>query len=139
MKVTIMLSVFSWLMLVSILVNAQEADMYQTKIDNFKTMKTVGIVLIGASVPLGAIGAYMMVDANRKIDEENWGGFFSGTPELFWGFLVACLAGISLAGGTVMTIIGDKKMREYKSKQDGLKVEFYCAPQHAGFTLSYRF
>jgi hypothetical protein len=59
--------------------------------------------------------------------------------KIILGYIVACLTGVSLIGGTVMTIIGNKKMKEFKLKQDGLKVGLYCAPNHAGFTVSCRF
>jgi hypothetical protein len=38
-----------------------------------------------------------------------------------------------------MIIIGNKKMKEYQSKLDGLKVGAYYTPNHAGLTFTYRF
>jgi hypothetical protein len=139
MKTIMKLLVVSFLLTSVIPINAQTAELYQMKINKLKTVKTIGIVLMGASVPIGSFGAYCIIHGNNVYKEEDWSGFLGGLSEIFWGDIFVCLAGVSLVSGTVMTIIGVNKMKQYQSKLDGLKVGAFFTPNHAGLTLTYRF
>ena len=121
----------------AIQVNAQTEDLYKRKIDNFKPMKTIGIALIVAAVPVGALGAYLIADSENTSDDLE--GFIDFTFEYTVGYVFVWVAGASLIAGTVLTIISTSMIKKYQSKLDGLKVETYYTPNHAGFTLTYRF
>ena len=139
MKSIIPLLLFLLFFAFPINIKAQTADLYQKKINKFESMKTIGITLTAASIPLGALGAYWFFHGDRAMDENEWEGFFNGAAEVIWGTIVSCVAGFALAGGIVMTVFGSKKAKEYQSKLDGLKVGLYGTPGHAGISLTYRF
>jgi hypothetical protein len=67
MKAIIKLLVASFLITLTSTVYAQTEEIYQRKIVHYKSMKTIGIVLIAAAVPVGGIGTYWMVDGKKNI------------------------------------------------------------------------
>lgn len=139
MKSIFPILMFSLFLAFPINAKAQTAELYQKKINKYESMRTIGITLTAASIPLGALGAYWFFHGDRTMDEDEWEGFFNGAAEVVLGTIVTFVAGASLAGGITITVIGSKKMKEYQSRLDGLKVGLYGTPGHAGITLTYRF
>ena len=121
-------------------INGQTAEFYQKKIDHFKTQRIVGTVFIVSSVPAFALSVYYFAKADKDYESDDpWGGFWTGSTEFFLGCLFVGTGAGLLAGGIVMTTIGNKKIRFYQEKLDGLSINPYCTPRQAGLTLTYRF
>jgi len=59
--------------------------------------------------------------------------------ELIAGCVLVVVGTGLLAGGTVMHVIGNSKIKQYQEKLEGLKVGLYCTPKQAGLTFTYRF
>jgi hypothetical protein len=59
--------------------------------------------------------------------------------EFLLGNIFVYLGAAEIIGGTVMLIIGNKKMKQYSEKLNGLKLGMYCKPNQAGLTLTYKF
>jgi len=118
----------------------QTAEFYQKKLDHFKTQRTAGMVMMISAAPVGMLGTYWIVRGDRHLNaDDNWGGFWQGSFEIIAGCICAVVSAGLLAGGTVMNVIGNRKVNQYQEKLDGLKVSLYCTPTQAGFTLTYRF
>jgi hypothetical protein len=130
----------SLLMIHVIGINGQTAEFYQKKIDHFKTQRIVGTVFIVSFVPTTAVGIYYFVKADRAYaSDDPWGGFWTGSDYFIPGCLFVGAGAGLLAGGIVMTTIGNKKIRFYQEKLDGLSIHPYITPRQAGLTLTYRF
>jgi hypothetical protein len=137
MKAILKSSVVFFLMVSAISVDAQTEELYQKKIDNFRPMKIIGISLMAASVPMGAIGLSLIADSNHTSDDLE--GFLDSMTEYTTGYVLCVAAGASLIAGTVMTTISTIMIKKYQLKLNGLKVGAYFTPNQAGFTLTYRF
>jgi hypothetical protein len=140
MKYLKYLVTISLLMICATKISGQTAEFYQNRIDHFKTQRVIGTVLIFSSVPMDILGVYYFVQSEKDYNSDDpWGGFFQGSEEFFLGCLFVVVGIGMLAGGIVMTTIGNKKIRQYQEKLNGMHVSLYCTPKHAGLTLTYRF
>jgi len=127
-------------MLICNRIHGQTAEFYQKKIDHFKTQRIIGTVFIVSSVPTAAVGVYYLAKADKDDQSDDpWGGFWTGANDFFLGCIFVGAGAGLLAGGIVMTTIGNKKIRLYQEKLDGLSINPYFTPRQAGLTLTYRF
>jgi hypothetical protein len=138
------LILISCLMLIAEVANAQTAEFYQQKIDHYKTQQILGVALMATSLPMGSLGIYLIVRADRLLNDpdENadvWGNFFNGSFDLIAGIVCTAVGVGLLAGGTVMTAIAGNKIEKYQGMLDGLNVSIICTPEQKGLTLTYRF
>jgi hypothetical protein len=124
------------LLLTEVIVCGQTADFYQNKIKRFKPMKTIGISLMVASVPLGALGTAFIIDSENTSDDLEGVVEFGG--KYIAGYIFLGCAVASIAAGTALTIISSVMMKKYRTKLDSLKVGAYITPNQAGFTLTFR-
>ncbi len=120
--------------------NGQTEEFYQKKINHYRTERTAGMIMMISAAPAGMLGTYWIVRGDRHLSSEDvWGGFWQGSFEIVAGCIFVGIGIGLLAGGTVMNLIGNRKVNQYQEKLDGLKVGLYCTPKQAGLTLTYRF
>ena len=140
MKAMIKFLVVAFLLTGIIPLHAQTAEMYQRKIDNFKPMKTIGITLMGAAVPVGILGFILTSDSGRRADEsDDLGSFLDSMTEYTVGYIFTVAGGAFLIAGATLTTISSVMIKKYRTKLNRLEVGTYISPQHAGVTLTYRF
>jgi hypothetical protein len=123
---------------------AQDAQLYQRKIDQFNRMKNAGWTMTGIGGGLTVIGTVLLVTTDDSYwnDDEYYNDSDDGMDEAIQaiGGIVCIGVGIGLiAGGVTMGSIGSHKVKSYKNKLNNLSLGMVYNSKQQGFKIIYRF
>ena len=111
---------------------------YSLKYQKFKGMKTGGIVMIVAGGICTVAGIASVANSSSTYTSTTYPQGSDYQPGTAGVLLLS--GGISLIGGGItLAIIGNKKMKFYKQKMDGVSLNFNFKPQQPGLVLTYKF
>jgi len=138
MRPIITCCIVSVLMISKIAVQAQTAEQYQKKIDHFESMKNTGTIVALIGIPVSIVGI-ITYRSGIKNSESSSDAQLNSFIQIPVGVALMVIGGAGIISGLVLTVMGNSKMYEYQKKLENLQLGTYYTPQHAGFTLTYRF
>jgi hypothetical protein len=116
---------------------SNEKTLYLQKYNKFKGMKGGGIALTVIGAVVTVVG-FSNIGPTTTTNSNNGSGFYTST-EYNSGVLIASLGITAMGGGITLWAIGNKKMKFYKRKLDGLSLNLKMTPMQQGLSLNYRF
>lgn len=104
---------------------------YLEKVEKYKRMKTVGVVLSVA-------GTIAMIAAVAMVNEDDYTGYYTDDDD--YSEAVVAVAGVSALGaGIPLWIVGAHNQNKYEQKLKNVSIGMRITPQSRGLTLTYRF
>jgi hypothetical protein len=125
--------------------NLSQAKMYQLRIDNYKSMKNTGLILLVAGIPCTLTGiAFLIVGIRNENNGTSnlstyWASYDKGYNQKTAGYAIGGVGVGMMVSGLVLHVVGVRKTKEYQLKRDGLKIHPYTNLKSTGLTLTYRF
>ncbi|MBN1413906.1 MAG: hypothetical protein JW973_02295 [Bacteroidales bacterium] len=116
---------------------AQDSTLYKVKIERYKSMQRSGRGLLIAGGTTVAVGAITSGIGWGVVPQENSDDMAYTIGYIGVGVAVAGI--FLMVPGIILNSVGKNKVREYQIRLNDLRPSFYYTPQHAGFTLTYRF
>ena len=126
------------LMLFSITVHAQNAALYQNKIDHYHSLKNTGSIVMLCGIPVGIAGGIILADGLKEYNDP-LGDELASYVEIPAGAIIVALGSAAFIGGLILNINSNKKMIEYQEKLKNMKLGAYYSPRSAGISLRYTF
>jgi hypothetical protein len=117
--------------------NIDPQVLYQHKIQSYTKMKKTGTLLQFAGIVTTAFGLGAMYSA---VNEEHTYGYDYTSDPLYNIGIYGTGFGIDMIiGGSILKIIGKRKVIQYKKKLDGLSAGLCYNRNSTGFALVYKF
>jgi len=129
----------SFLMVFTVTVHAQNAELYQNKIHHYHSMKNTGSIVMLSGIPVGIAGGIIYSNGLKKYNDPAGYDELESYFQIPAGIVITALGGTAFIGGLVLNIIGNKKMIEYQKKLKNLKLGTYCSPKAIGLSITYTF
>jgi hypothetical protein len=125
--------------------NLQQAKMYQLKVDHYKSMKKTGGILTFSGAPciIGGVVLLLVGVHNKNVyTDDMYADFRSwdkGDRQVIVGSVIGGVGVAAIVSGFILHGVGNRKLKEYQLKRDGLKIHPYATLKSKGLTLTYRF
>jgi hypothetical protein len=123
--------------------NLAIAKLYQSKIDHYTSKKKTGGILAFSGVPFIITGVALIIvgDGNASSDnfDNDFDTFGKGVNQIIAGLFINAAGVAAFVSGLVLHGVGNRKIKEYQVKRDGLKINPYATLKSTGLTLTYQF
>ena len=142
MKIVTRVLVVSLIMINEFAVIAQDSADYQSELEKYLKMQRTGrtLVIVGAS-GIAVSGVWFLCWRHNYLENWSFDDLFLESKGfgLVGSMVLGGISTVVCVSGLIVNNKGKRKSADYQSKLNSLKIEPYYTPNHAGFTLTYRF
>jgi hypothetical protein len=99
--------------------NGTNFNLYSSKANQYKKMKTQGIVLLSVGAACAGGGAALLANGISTFNSVSSGSMFApgnGGPQIVTGAALTIVGAVGVCLGTPLTIIGAVKSKKYKNQ-----------------------